>query len=465
MKRIVALFCSFWILQTTFAQSGYVDSLRQQLDKTTTDTARLSTIVRLAYYYQDSRPDSLLFYSKQLLEEANHIKDQRMISIAYASIGQHGYVTGNYSLALQWLFKSLQLAENINDSNRIANTHNLIGNTYKEYGDYKRAIPHYQKCKKIAELSNDLRMNDMFGSMNLGEVYALMGVTDSALFYSQQAYSLAVKYQSRWIGSALMCLGYTQFLLNNKNLSLEYFREGLHSYHENFGNSRYLSIGYLAMAGIFKKYGQADSAIYFARMALDVAQKVPYLKRVGAAGKFLSVIYDSLHLTDSAFVYQKLFLSINDSLNNQSKITSFENQTFLEQVRQQEKEQAQEKLKKDRKQNIQYAFIAVGIITFVILFLLLSHSIIVNERIISFLGILGLLVVFEFINLLIHPTLAAYTHESPVLMLLALVIIASLLIPLHHRLEKWIKEKMTKKNTRIRLEAARKTVEKLGKRS
>ena len=200
-------------------------------------------------------------------------------------------------------------------------------------------------------------------------------------------------------------------------------------------------------------------------MALDVAQKVPYLKRVGAAGKFLSVIYDSLHLTDSAFVYQKLFLSINDSLNNQSKITSFENQTFLEQVRQQEKEQAQEKLKKDRKQNIQYAFIAVGIITFVILFLLLSHSIIVNERIISFLGILGLLVVFEFINLLIHPTLAAYTHESPVLMLLALVIIASLLIPLHHRLEKWIKEKMTKKNTRIRLEAARKTVEKLGKRS
>ena len=82
------MFCSFWILQTAFAQSGYVDSLRQQLDKTTTDTARLSTIARLAYYYQDSRPDSLLFYSKQLLEEANHLKNQRMIFIAYSSIGQ-----------------------------------------------------------------------------------------------------------------------------------------------------------------------------------------------------------------------------------------------------------------------------------------------------------------------------------------------------------------------------------------
>ena len=80
---------------------------------------------------------------------------------------------------------------------------------------------------------------------------------------------------------------------------------------------------------------------------------------------------------------------------------------------------------------------------------------------ISFFGVLGLLVVFEFINLLIHPSLASTTHDSPVLMLLALVVIASLLIPIHNRLEKWIKEKMIKKNKKIRLEAAKKTIEKL----
>jgi hypothetical protein len=78
--------------------------------------------------------------------------------------------------------------------------------------------------------------------------------------------------------------------------------------------------------------------------------------------------------------------------------------------------------------------------------------------------VLGLLVVFEFINLLIHPWLASFTHESPVLMLLVLVLIASLLIPLHHRLEKWIKEKMIEKNKAIRLAAAKKTIEKLEKK-
>ncbi len=123
----------------------------------------------------------------------------------------------------------------------------------------------------------------------------------------------------------------------------------------------------------------------------------------------------------------------------------------------------QQKLEEERHQNIQFALIAFGIITFIILFLLFSRSIVANERLISFFGILGLLIVFEFINLLFHPWLASVTHESPVLMLLALVLIASLLIPLHHRLEKWIKEKMVEKNKKIRLEAAKKTIEKLEK--
>jgi NADH:ubiquinone oxidoreductase subunit 3 (subunit A) len=118
-----------------------------------------------------------------------------------------------------------------------------------------------------------------------------------------------------------------------------------------------------------------------------------------------------------------------------------------------------------RKQNIQYALITLGIIIFVTIFLLLSRTIVVNERLISFFAILGLLVVFEFTNLLIHPWLASFTHESPALMLLALVIIASLLIPLHHRLQHWIKEKMIEKNKAIRLAVAKKTIKELEKKT
>lgn len=63
-----------------------------------------------------------------------------------------------------------------------------------------------------------------------------------------------------------------------------------------------------------------------------------------------------------------------------------------------------------------------------------------------FLGVRALLVSFEFINLVVHPYLSQYTNDSPVLMLSALVVMGALLIPLHHRIEKWVVEKMVEKN-------------------
>jgi hypothetical protein len=77
------------------------------------------------------------------------------------------------------------------------------------------------------------------------------------------------------------------------------------------------------------------------------------------------------------------------------------------------------------------------------------------------LGVLALLIVFEFLNLLLHPFLESVTNHTPLLMLLALVCIAAFLIPLHHRVEKWSTAKLVEKNKKIRLANAKKTIEKL----
>jgi Ca2+/Na+ antiporter len=105
--------------------------------------------------------------------------------------------------------------------------------------------------------------------------------------------------------------------------------------------------------------------------------------------------------------------------------------------------------------------LTLGIISFIILLLLLSRRHITNTKVIRFLGVIALLVVFEFLNLLLHPFLERITNHNPVLMLLALVCIAVLLIPLHHKLEKWATNKLVEKNKRIRLAAAKRTIEKL----
>ncbi|HYJ65849.1 MAG TPA: hypothetical protein VEV62_19035, partial [Parafilimonas sp.] len=226
---------------------------------------------------------------------------------------------------------------------------------------------------------------------------------------------------------------------------------------------RQLNWALTAKAQYFFEKNQLDSCIIYAKKAIAAVQNNPFTSNSIKPAKLLLDSYRGKNV-DSAFKYSELYRITNDSFLNAKAIQQTQLMTFEDELRQQKA--AEEKIKADeqRNQNIQFALIAFSIITFIILFLLFSRSIVANERLISFFGVLGLLVVFEFINLLIHPWLASFTHESPVLMLLVLVLIASLLIPLHHRLEKWIKEKMIEKNKAIRLAAAKKTIEKLEKK-
>ena len=79
----------------------------------------------------------------------------------------------------------------------------------------------------------------------------------------------------------------------------------------------------------------------------------------------------------------------------------------------------------------------------------------------EFLSVVVLLMVFEFINLLIHPFLEKVTNHTPALMLLELVAIATLIVPLHHKLEHLSINKLVEKNKAIRLANAKKTIEEL----
>jgi CDP-diglyceride synthetase len=59
---------------------------------------------------------------------------------------------------------------------------------------------------------------------------------------------------------------------------------------------------------------------------------------------------------------------------------------------------------------------------------------------VEFIGHIWLLLLFEAITLFIHPYVEEKTHHAPIFMLLILVIVASLLLPLHHKLENWVNE-------------------------
>jgi hypothetical protein len=63
--------------------------------------------------------------------------------------------------------------------------------------------------------------------------------------------------------------------------------------------------------------------------------------------------------------------------------------------------------------------------------------------------------------MLAHSYLEQLANNSRVLTLLLMVGIAALLIPLHHRIEKWTITKVVEKNKAVRLANAKRTIEKL----
>ena len=176
----------------------------------------------------------------------------------------------------------------------------------------------------------------------------------------------------------------------------------------------------------------------------------------------LTDIYEKTNC-DSTLKYAKVLKIANDSLTSSKVNQQILLMTFEEDLRQQELAVEKIKATEERKQNIQYALIALGIIVLVTLYLLLSRSFITNTKLIEFFGVIALLIVFEFLNLLLHPFLERITHHSPPLMLLALVCIAALIVPLHHKLEKWATAKLVEKNKQLRLAAAKKTIKELEK--
>jgi peptidoglycan/LPS O-acetylase OafA/YrhL len=137
-------------------------------------------------------------------------------------------------------------------------------------------------------------------------------------------------------------------------------------------------------------------------------------------------------------------MNAKDSLTNQQKQRQVQALTFNEQMRQIEIAKKKSEEVAARKRNLELAGIAIFIPIFLFGILLLGRRK-VKSRTIEFLGVLGLLFLFEFIVLFAHPFIGHWTHESPVWMLLILVAVAAILIPLHHRSEAWIKKKLASK--------------------
>lgn len=163
---------------------------------------------------------------------------------------------------------------------------------------------------------------------------------------------------------------------------------------------------------------EPDSAIFYAYKAYQLNEKHSFKINILHTSTLLAQLYQNKNQTDSAYKYLKLKTIIQDEMFSKEKLSRMKTLEFNEELRQKELEISKQKEEEERNHNIQLSIIAICIISAIIIFLLLSQSIIVSHTVVKFLDIVVLLVVFEFVNLLAHPLLEKITNHSPLLMLL-----------------------------------------------
>ncbi|KIC94470.1 tetratricopeptide repeat protein [Flavihumibacter solisilvae] len=417
--------------------------------------------------------DSMLYYGREGLRLTRMNMGQFPEDILILDMVNLAYLlwwAGDYPSSLETNFKALAKAEKLNDPFWMARAYNGIAMVYRNQGQYREAIGYFTRAE---EVSKDLPDRSEYFSavMDKGKSYEQLDILDSAYDYVQKWLTAKMAMEKTpdpftrpdgsGGGEATLAIVYSK--RGEEALATEYFRKAfqLNTEAKNF---RLLARSYLEYAEHFDRYNESDSAIYYATKGYNLDQANNFLVYQIAASKLLSALYDSKRNSDSAYKYQKKMVILQDSLFNSERISRMQMLSLNEQLRQQQvkAEMAENAAARDR--NIQYLLIAVVLVTGTVLFLLLSRSFITSAAVIKFLGVVGLLLVFEFINLLLHPYLDKMTQHSPVLMLLALAAIASMLVPLHHKLEKWTSDTLVEKNRKARLAKARKTIEVLSEK-
>ena len=451
-KPIIFLLLFFGSI-TAQSQTTKIDSLQKLLAQPQADSNRVTLLWKLAEQYQFFKPDTTIELAQKAQLLATHIKYTEGESRSYAIMATGQYLLGNYTASLNNYMQKLKIEEQRKSARNYASALNNIGLIYILLSDYEKALSYLYRADSTINAVGGVAKKDLqFGiHTNLGETFYKMKNTDSAKHYFSAALKLAVKNGDGFHqGVASLGLGNVFAANGNDSIAMINYRRAFPFFSDGTNNDMLCETA-LGFANVFQKTAMPDSALRYARLAFEIARKDGFISRELDAANFISRFYKNNNKLDSAFVYMEQAVMLQDSLKGQSKTREAMIISTNEQIRQTEIAEQKLREKESRLQQLQILAICIFIPIFFILTVAVS-KIKINKSVVRFMGVVSLLLFFEFLILLLHPLIGQLVHHNKILELLVLVMIGAGLVPLHHKLEHIIIEKLTKEKKEIKEE-------------
>ena len=355
------------------AQNPQTARLKQALAQATVDTNRILLMAEVSASYRYSRLDSALLYAQRGATMAERIQYAKGEGRCLTQLGFVLSEKGDLAGSLRQLLHAKGLSELARDQMGLAQTLQNIGYLYVSFPDYKQAKDYLFQAKTLYDQLHIRDSDAILVLANLGYAYRYQNQPDSARFYQQMAYQMAVRLpnsrQSAW-GDPL------PFILRELGLIAEkagQFRQSF-QYLRRAGtlaladNNRQVYVRTCNTLGtLFRQQRQPDSAIYYAKQALNYSLKTGLVIGVVKNSQLLAQLFKAGRQTDSALKYTEQMLIANDSLYNQQRIKQLESVNFAEQGRRRRIEEKQARFESQVRQVALLSGLAVLLVLSLIL--------------------------------------------------------------------------------------------------
>ncbi|MGB3590141.1 MAG: adenylate/guanylate cyclase domain-containing protein [Nonlabens sp.] len=313
------------------AQDVDLEELKTQVKKENIALEEKLILLSDIAYYEES-PDSIFFYSAEILKLADTTNYKSFYLEALTTRGSAHSMQSNLTEALQDYFKVMRLTDPDDRLGiaslqlSIADAYSNLGNTITAIDYYRRAIPVFEDEDEIFSLAT--------AEYNLADNYYRQSTLDSAFFYFKKAdkmfFDLGPDYEI-----------YRDYI--NGSLGLIYAQQDKNKLAEEFLNTSIdslLSKGDLYTASeflngaseLYLDLGKNKKALNYARRGLEIAQDYGIKEQIADSYLRISELYETRENPRKALQYFKDHIIYRDSVSNVTKAQDVANQNTQYQV-------------------------------------------------------------------------------------------------------------------------------------
>ena len=309
-----------------YAQIAYNIAIQSKI---ITTAAHALNEIGTAYYYKSNYHMAINYW-----ERSNLLLEQRKRKVSlmeYSNIAVAETQLGNYSKAIDVLYKTLKLAKRQKDYKMIIQLHSSIAKILGDLGEFQQSNLNYRYAIKINDSLGYSKETLSTVYNNLGYNYMKIKALDSSEIFFNLSLEILRKFPypalEANIYNNLAEIAFTRKESDKERMLIDKSLEIRRKINDK--NGIIYSLRYLGV--MYEKQNKINKAIEQFTEAFSLANELDVLTQKSRIARKLSELYKKAHDTEKEYMYYREYVSARDSLKmNEARKNLNSNKTKYE---------------------------------------------------------------------------------------------------------------------------------------